>query len=88
MARTTKRITPAKTPAGAQSKLAKRPAKKAAAVATKVPQRRVKATPAYAAEIYRRLVEHYPDAHCALDYTSRFNCSSRRSSVRSVPTSA
>ncbi|HEY4133262.1 MAG TPA: endonuclease III, partial [Gemmatimonadaceae bacterium] len=38
----------------------------------KSPKRKVKATPEYAAEIYRRLVEHYPDAHCALDYTSPF----------------
>jgi endonuclease-3 len=72
MSRATKRITPAKNLAGAQSKAAKGPAKKAAAVATKVPKRRVKATPEYAAEIYRRLVEHYPNAHCALDYTTPF----------------
>jgi endonuclease-3 len=32
----------------------------------------VKPTPAFAAEIYRRLIEHYPDAHCALDFKSPF----------------
>ena len=26
----------------------------------------------YAREIYRRLIEHYPDAHCALDFKSPF----------------
>ena len=31
-----------------------------------------KPTPAYAAEIYRRLAEHYPDAHCALDFKTPF----------------
>jgi endonuclease-3 len=31
-----------------------------------------KPTREYAAEIYRRLAEHYPDAHCALDFTSPF----------------
>lgn len=35
-------------------------------------KRRVKATPAYAAEVYRRLIENYPDAHTALDFTSPF----------------
>src|SRR6059058_1905337 len=34
--------------------------------------RRVKPTPAYATTIYERLHEHYPDAHCALDYTTPF----------------
>ncbi|MFI5229299.1 MAG: endonuclease III [Gemmatimonadales bacterium] len=29
-------------------------------------------TPARAAEIYDRLAEHYPDAHCALDFKSPF----------------
>ncbi len=29
-------------------------------------------TPEYAAEIYKRLVEHYPSAHCALDFSSPF----------------
>src|SRR6185436_10910305 len=43
-----------------------RPAKRA-----KKP-RRVKATPDYAAVIYARLIEHYPDAHCALDFSSPF----------------
>src|SRR5579862_9834403 len=31
-----------------------------------------KPTVEYAREIYRRLVEHYPDAHCALDFKSPF----------------
>jgi endonuclease III len=34
--------------------------------------KRVKPTPAYAAEIYDRLAKHYPDAHCALDFSSPF----------------
>ncbi len=34
--------------------------------------RKKKPTAAYAAEIYDRLVEHYPDAHCALDFNSPF----------------
>ena len=33
---------------------------------------RVRPSPERAAEIYRRLVEHYPDAHCALDFTNPF----------------
>jgi endonuclease-3 len=33
---------------------------------------RAKPTPEYAAEIYQRLIDHYPDAHCALDYASPF----------------
>jgi endonuclease-3 len=33
---------------------------------------RGKATPESAAEIYKRLVEHYPDAHCALDFKTPF----------------
>ncbi len=35
-------------------------------------KRRGKATPERAAEIYRRLAEHYPDAHCALDFRTPF----------------
>lgn len=35
-------------------------------------KRSVKPTPAYAATIYERLAEHYPNAHCALDFTSPF----------------
>lgn len=31
-----------------------------------------KPTVEYAREIYRRLVEHYPDAHCALDFTTPY----------------
>jgi endonuclease-3 len=31
-----------------------------------------KPTIEYAREVYRRLVEHYPDAHCALDFKSPF----------------
>ena len=31
-----------------------------------------KPTPAIAAEIYDRLAEHYPDAHCALDFKTPF----------------
>jgi endonuclease-3 len=31
-----------------------------------------KPTTEFAREIYRRLVEHYPDAHCALDFNSPF----------------
>jgi endonuclease-3 len=31
-----------------------------------------KPTAEYAREVYRRLVEHYPDAHCALDFKSPF----------------
>jgi endonuclease-3 len=35
-------------------------------------RRRPKPTPALATVIYDRLAEHYPDAHCALDFTSPF----------------
>src|SRR5678810_899858 len=35
-------------------------------------QRRVRPTPERAAEIYGRLHEHYPDAHCALDFKTPF----------------
>jgi endonuclease-3 len=35
-------------------------------------RRRPKPTPALAKVIYDRLAEHYPDAHCALDFTSPF----------------
>ena len=45
--------------------------KKRAAVAKRRP-RRAKATPEYAATIYDRLAAHYPDAHCALTFTSPF----------------
>lgn len=31
-----------------------------------------KPTTEYAAEIHRRLLEHYPDAHCALDFNSPY----------------
>lgn len=31
-----------------------------------------KPTVEYAREIYRRLIEHYPDAHCALDFKTPF----------------
>jgi len=34
--------------------------------------RRVKPTPEHAAVVYKRLVEHYPDAHTALDFTNPF----------------
>ena len=34
--------------------------------------RRRKPTPEYAGEIYDRLIAHYPDAHCALDFSSPF----------------
>ncbi|HEY9229759.1 MAG TPA: endonuclease III [Gemmatimonadaceae bacterium] len=49
-------------------------AKKSRAVTKPKPRkkRRVKATPEYAAEIYKRLLEQYPDAHTALDFTSAF----------------
>jgi endonuclease-3 len=32
----------------------------------------VRPTPERAAEIYKRLAEHYPEAHCALDYKTPF----------------
>ena len=35
-------------------------------------KRSVKATPEYATLVYTRLIEHYPDAHCALDFKSPF----------------
>jgi endonuclease III len=38
----------------------------------KAPPRRVRPTPERAAVIYDRLMAHYPDAHCALDYTSPY----------------
>ena len=44
-------------------------AKKRTAAAKKP---RGKATPERAAEIYARLTEHYPNAHCALDFTTPF----------------
>jgi len=34
--------------------------------------KRVRPTPERAAEIYRRLHEHYPNAHCALDFKTPF----------------
>ena len=34
--------------------------------------RRPKDLPAHAREIDRRLTAHYPDAHCALDFTTPF----------------
>ncbi|MEO6878196.1 MAG: endonuclease III [Gemmatimonadaceae bacterium] len=45
---------------------AKRPTRKKSA------PKRVKATPEYAATLYDRLAANYPDAHCALDFTSPF----------------
>jgi endonuclease-3 len=36
------------------------------------PSKRVRPTPERAAEIYRRLEEHYPNAHCALDFKTPF----------------
>src|ERR1051326_375440 len=38
----------------------------------KAARRRRKPTPELAGEIYDRLAEHYPDAHCALDFKSPF----------------
>ena len=38
----------------------------------KAARRRRKPTPELAGEIYDRLAKHYPDAHCALDFTSPF----------------
>jgi len=38
----------------------------------KAARRRPKPTPKLAAEIYDRLAEHYPDAHCALDFKTPF----------------
>jgi len=35
-------------------------------------KRGIKATPERAAEIYKRLEEHYPNAHCALDFKTPF----------------
>lgn len=35
-------------------------------------RRRAGATPERAREIYERLIDHYPDAHCALDFKSPF----------------
>ena len=35
-------------------------------------RRKAGATPERAREIYDRLIEHYPDAHCALDFKSPF----------------
>ncbi len=46
------------------------PAKKKTAAKRK--KRVVKPTREYAATIYSRLAEHYPDAHCALDFASPF----------------
>jgi endonuclease III len=41
--------------------------------ATAAKRRRARsATPERAREIYERLIEHYPDAHCALDFKSPF----------------
>lgn len=39
---------------------------------TRAKKRRVRPTPERAAEIYKRLAEHYPEAHCALDYKTPF----------------
>jgi endonuclease-3 len=36
------------------------------------PSKRVRPTPERSAEIYRRLQEHYPNAHCALDFKTPF----------------
>ena len=38
----------------------------------RAPKRRARPTPEGAAEIYTRLSEHYPDAHCALDFKTPF----------------
>jgi endonuclease-3 len=38
----------------------------------KTTKRRSRPTPERAAEIYKRLAEHYPDAHCALDFKTPF----------------
>ncbi len=38
----------------------------------KTTKRRARPTPERAAEIYKRLAEHYPDAHCALDFKTPF----------------
>ncbi|HEY4218968.1 MAG TPA: endonuclease III [Gemmatimonadaceae bacterium] len=54
----------------AAKKSAKKSARKRVAVAKKKVAK--KATPEHAATIYKRLVEHYPDAHCALDFTNPF----------------
>jgi endonuclease-3 len=40
--------------------------------AKRAAKRPAKATPERAAEIYKRLQAHYPNAHCALDFTSPF----------------
>src|SRR5689334_6882215 len=50
------------------------PAKKKPAKRSARPKRRApaKPTPQYAKQFYDRLIEHYPNAHCALDFTSPF----------------
>lgn len=59
---------PAKRPAAAKPRTPKKkPAAKKAAR-----KRAVKPTPEYAETIYHRMIEHYPDAHCALDFASPF----------------
>lgn len=57
---------PAKKPPAKKAAPAKKPGAKKRKAKAKAPTRE------YAAEIYRRLHEHYPDAHCALDFTSPF----------------
>src|SRR5262245_11188691 len=49
--------------AAAKGAAAKRPAAK---------KKTVKPTPEYAKVIYDRLIEHYPNAHCALDFSTPF----------------
>jgi endonuclease-3 len=59
----------------ARKKAPKQPAKRPAKKAAKPPAKRgakATATPQNAAVIYRRLVEHYPDARCALDFRTPF----------------
>jgi endonuclease-3 len=48
------------------------PAKAAAKPALANQVRRRKPTVEYAGEVYDRLIAHYPDAHCALDFSSPF----------------
>jgi endonuclease-3 len=57
----------------AAKKAAKKPAKKPAVkTAQKSAKSKATATPENASVIYRRLADHYPDAHCALDFKTPF----------------
>jgi endonuclease-3 len=63
---------PKQTRAAAPKKASRKPNQKPTPKPRPVKKRAARPTPERAAEIYRRLSEHYPDAHCALDFATPF----------------